>query len=53
MAQKIALVTGAGAGIGAGIALRFAEAGHAVAVLDINGAAAQSAAKRLPPKRER
>jgi NAD(P)-dependent dehydrogenase (short-subunit alcohol dehydrogenase family) len=50
MDQRIALVTGAGAGIGAGIALRFAEAGYAVAVLDINEAAAQSTAKRLPPK---
>jgi hypothetical protein len=30
-----------------GIALRFAEARYAVAVLDINGAAAQSIAGRL------
>jgi NAD(P)-dependent dehydrogenase (short-subunit alcohol dehydrogenase family) len=48
MVQRNVLITGAGAGIGAGIALRFAEAGYAVGVLDIDGAAAQRMAKRLP-----
>ncbi|MCL4876470.1 MAG: SDR family oxidoreductase [Anaerolineae bacterium] len=36
---KVALVTGAGAGIGRGIALRFAKEGTNVGVIDIRGAA--------------
>ncbi len=40
--SKVALITGAGAGIGAGIAARFSRAGAAVALFDINGESAQS-----------
>ena len=36
---KVALVTGAAAGIGRGIAIRFAQEGAAVGVLDLNEAA--------------
>lgn len=49
MDQRNVLITGAGSGIGAGIALRFAEAGYAVGVLDIDAGAAQRMARRLPP----
>jgi NAD(P)-dependent dehydrogenase (short-subunit alcohol dehydrogenase family) len=45
--QKVALVTGAASGIGAGIAERFAEAGIAVALFDINGDAVRPNAQRL------
>jgi 2-hydroxycyclohexanecarboxyl-CoA dehydrogenase len=44
MDQRIAVVTGAGSGIGLAISRRLASDGHAVAVLDLNGAAASSAA---------
>lgn len=43
-----ALVTGAGAGFGAGIARRFAEEGARVACLDLNEAAAMAVAASLP-----
>lgn len=43
----IALVTGAGAGIGRAIAERFAGAGAAVAVTDLDAASAQSVAKSI------
>ncbi len=46
--QKAVVVTGGAAGIGAGIAERFAEAGYAVAVFDVNGQGAREMASRLP-----
>src|ERR1700730_2236342 len=45
--QKAVLVTGAAMGIGAGIAERFAEAGYAIAVFDINGQGAREMASRF------
>ncbi|MBZ5595090.1 MAG: SDR family oxidoreductase [Acidobacteriia bacterium] len=44
---KTVLVTGAAAGIGAGIAERFSEAGYSVAAFDIDGAGATRMAERL------
>jgi NAD(P)-dependent dehydrogenase (short-subunit alcohol dehydrogenase family) len=44
---KVALVTGAGSGIGAAAAQLLAEQGAQVAVLDIDGAAADAVAGRL------
>lgn len=44
LANKIALVTGAGGGIGRGIALRFAAEGALVGVLDRAGAACEETA---------
>jgi meso-butanediol dehydrogenase/(S,S)-butanediol dehydrogenase/diacetyl reductase len=48
LTERVVLVTGAAAGIGFGVASRFAEAGAAVAVFDIDGPAAQRAAAALP-----
>jgi 2-hydroxycyclohexanecarboxyl-CoA dehydrogenase len=47
MTSRIAVVTGAASGIGLGIATRLAGDGHAVALLDQDGAAAEKAASEL------
>ncbi|MBI4123483.1 MAG: SDR family oxidoreductase [Betaproteobacteria bacterium] len=44
---KVAIVTGAGSGFGAGIARRFAEEGAAVVVNDINGEAGEKVAREI------
>ena len=44
---RVAVITGAARGIGFGIAQRFASEGASVAVLDLDEAAARSAAERL------
>jgi 3-oxoacyl-[acyl-carrier protein] reductase len=46
--QKIVLITGGGSGFGAAMARRFAEAGAAVVVADINDVAAKAVADDLP-----
>jgi len=46
--NKVAIVTGAGAGIGAAIARHFADAGARVVVSDIDEAAASRIAQSLP-----
>jgi len=45
--NKVAVVTGAGSGFGAGIAKRYAEEGAAVVVADINGPAAEKVAAEI------
>lgn len=47
LAGKIALVTGAGAGIGLAMATVFAKEGAHVYVTDVNGEAAETAARQL------
>ena len=47
LADKIVIVTGGGGGIGRATCRRFAEAGARVAVLDIDGAAAERAAAAI------
>jgi NAD(P)-dependent dehydrogenase (short-subunit alcohol dehydrogenase family) len=47
LAGKVALVTGAGHGIGAAIAARFAHEGAAVALVDVDAAAARTLAKEI------
>ena len=45
--NKVALVTGAGSGMGLTTAKAFAEAGAAVALADVNEKAVRSAAEEL------
>jgi NAD(P)-dependent dehydrogenase (short-subunit alcohol dehydrogenase family) len=45
--KKVAIVTGAGAGVGRGIARRFVREGAAVVVADIDGAAADACAAEI------
>ena len=47
-AGKVLLVTGGGSGLGAATAERFAAEGGSVAVADLDGAAAEGVAARLP-----
>ena len=47
MSVPVALVTGAGRGIGRCIAMHFARAGHVVVVTDIDGARAQGCAAEI------
>lgn len=49
--NKVALITGAGAGIGAGIAERFSEAGASVIIFDVNGEAAEGVSRKLNQNR--
>ena len=45
---RVAVITGAARGIGFGTAIRFAEEGASVAILDLEDAAASEAAAKLP-----
>jgi NAD(P)-dependent dehydrogenase (short-subunit alcohol dehydrogenase family) len=47
LSNKVAIVTGAGAGIGEAIAIRFAEEGAAVVLADLNLGGAQSVSERI------
>jgi 3-oxoacyl-[acyl-carrier protein] reductase len=47
LADKVAVVTGAGSGFGAGIAERYVQEGARVVVADLDGAAAERVAKAL------
>jgi NAD(P)-dependent dehydrogenase (short-subunit alcohol dehydrogenase family) len=49
LTDRVAVVTGAGAGVGSAIARRLAEAGASVVVADIDTAAAQRVADELGP----
>jgi len=50
MKDKVALVTGAGSGMGEAAAIMFAQAGAAVVVADINEATAKSVAEKITAK---
>ena len=45
--RKVCLITGAGQGIGRGIALRFAQEGAAVGVLDLQASVCESVAAEI------
>ena len=53
MAPTVAVVTGAGRGLGRAIAQRLARRGHHVVVTDIDGAAAEATAKAVGGSAER
>lgn len=45
--NRVAVVTGGASGIGLGVAQRLADAGHRLSLLDVDGAAAETAAETL------